>query len=246
MGTEETPHIHHVAPIRDMLSSEEMAAIKLAKKELRKSMRQTLSRVSKEAINDQCMVHGHIVTTRPSDRMLRCYIASKVHKTLLSMPEWKAAQNIAIYLSMSSGEISTAALVHRALEQQKTVYVPYTYPSPIPHAEEAPSAIMDMLSLHSMQDFQSLEVDKWGIPTPSHASIMERKNIMGLSKPVAGAQTSEEGLDMMLMPGMAFDTSMGRLGHGKGFYDFFLTSYAPTIGPDSGRAGKMPFLGMNP
>lgn len=161
------------------------------------------------------------------------------------MPEWKAARNVAIYLSMSSDEISTSALVHKALEQQKTVYVPYTYKNAIPHAEEAPSAIMDMLSLQSMQDFELMELDKWGIPTPSHTSITERKNILGLSKLAAGEKTSE-GLDMILMPGMAFDLSMGRLGHGKGFYDYFLTRYASTIGKDTGRAGKMPFLGTMP
>ncbi|KAF2636790.1 hypothetical protein P280DRAFT_472688, partial [Massarina eburnea CBS 473.64] len=84
---------------------------------------------------------------------------------------------------------------------------------------------MDMVELHSLRDFESFEPDKWNIPTPSRASLESRANCfggVGLTNGEDGEAKDEAGLDLIVMPGMAFDASFGRLGHGKGFYDYFL------------------------
>ena len=36
----------------------------------------------------------------------------------------------------------------------------------------------------------------------------------------------KDGLDLMLVPGVAFDTQKQRIGHGKGYYDRYLLKYA--------------------
>lgn len=161
-----------------------------------------------------------------------------------------------MYLSMPQGEISTSAIVTRAMAEGKTVFVPYTYERAEP-SDAQPASVMDMLALDSTEDFQSLKPDAWGIPTPDQ--VDRRKNCMGgwgkseggadggLSSPSPGTEresrqhaVEQVGLDLVVMPGMAFDNNMGRLGHGKGYYDFFLQRYTSWAGS---RAKPVPFLG---
>jgi len=163
------------------------------------------------------------------------------------MPEYKAAKRISVYLSMPSGEISTSGVVHDALQQGKRVFIPYTHKLAVPK-EGQPKSIMDTLELHSINDFESLKPDNWGIPTPSADSISSRANALGgtgITQGEAQEESAEDcGLDLIVMPGMAFDSSFGRLGHGKGFYDYFLyrCSRSPRI-PFSGK--KVCILGMD-
>lgn len=125
---------------------------------------------------------------------------------------------------MPSGEISTSRIVHDALEQSKQVFIPYTY-KPAIAKEGQPKSIMDMVELKSINDYEGLQRDNWGIPTPAQDSIAARANSfggMGLTDGELREHDGESGLDLIVMPGMAFDGSLGRLGHGKGFYDYFL------------------------
>jgi 5-formyltetrahydrofolate cyclo-ligase len=138
---------------------------------------------------------------------------------------------------MPTGEVSTSGIVHDALEQGKQVFIPYTY-NLIAPKEGQPKSIMDMLELQSISDFESLTPDSWGIPTPSVESISSRANALGGTGITQGAEgTGNDGLDLIIMPGMAFDSDFGRLGHGKGFYDFFLHRCS--------RSSRMPFCGKN-
>lgn len=160
------------------------------------------------------------------------------------MPEYQAAKRISIYLSMPSGEISTAEIVHDALKSGKKVFVPYTHKLQNAQAEQ-PSSIMDMLQLHSLADYDSLKPDKWGIPSLNADSVSSRENCFG-GNGVSDERTIIQegggtGLDLIVMPGMAFDTKFGRLGHGKGFYDFFMERCLRHCRKNA--SSRMPFLG---
>lgn len=162
---------------------------------------------------------------------------------VLSLPEYQSAERLSVYLSMPKGELSTVSIVKNALEAGKQVFVPYTH-KVAQSKPGAPSSVMDMVSLHSPEDYDTLESDAWGIPTPSKTSISGRQRCLAEmgdeqgDKQVAG---KIQTLDMVIMPGLAFDRRLGRLGHGKGYYDFFLQRYKEKLAVD-GNNHLMPFL----
>ena len=161
------------------------------------------------------------------------------------MPEYQRAENISIYLSMPGGEASTRSIVEDALHQGKKVFVPYLYKEQLPGSSK-PTSVMEMVSLHSEADFSSLQVDKWGIPTPEEASLHMRTKVLGNQ---GKAHTHKNRhLDIMVVPGVAFDDQLNRLGHGKGYYDFFLHRYQQSeeIKSTDGSPNeqtRMPYLG---
>jgi 5-formyltetrahydrofolate cyclo-ligase len=133
------------------------------------------------------------------------------------------AKRVSVYLSMPSGEIQTDDIVRHALDAGKEVFVPYLYknPSPIP---DTPARIMDMVRLRHVRDYNSLKPDKWGIPSVDPATVHQRQRVLG-------GPDDQVSLDLILVPGVAFDINpatgiIRRLGHGKGFYDHFISRHA--------------------
>lgn len=146
---------------------------------------------------------------------------------------------------MPSGELSTQSIVQDALKGGKQVFIPYIHNVESPPTQQKTS-VMDMLALESMDEFESLESDKWGIPSLKPSQVSGRRNCLG-GQGVSGAasQTTQEhqGLDLIVMPGMAFDQEFRRLGHGKGYYDHFLSRYWKQEENSNAETPKMPFLG---
>ncbi|MCJ1393360.1 hypothetical protein MMC18_006233 [Xylographa bjoerkii] len=168
-----------------------------------------------------------------------------IQERLFSLPEYQSAKKISVYLSMPSGEVSTRCIVEDALRKGKQVFVPYLYKE-TPNDGSTVSAVMDMVSIGSEADYNSLPVDKWGIPTPDPASISKR--MCSLS---GNSQSANSGdLDMIVIPGVAFDQDRNRLGHGKGYYDLFLHRYHERLWSQTSGQGMLenlqaPFLGKN-
>lgn len=166
--------------------------------------------------------------------------------SLSSLPEYKDARRIGIYLSMPNGEISTRAVVLHALQEKKQIFIPYIFTNsssdPI-----GPKSAMDMVSLQSQEDYESLQPDPWGIPTPSENTIGRRNYVLGDMEigHFREHETCKEILEIIIMPGVAFDRKLSRIGHGKGFYDSFLQRYQRLHIADSSWSSKykMPFLG---
>lgn len=171
-------------------------------------------------------------------------IAEEVQAKLLTLPEYKQANRISIYLSMPKGEIFTRAIVLDALREGKRVFVPYIYATASITTHES-NSVMTMVSLQSKEDYESLRPDAWGIPTPDETTI-ERREVTGriheIDPAEDGNESSRKGFDLVVMPGLAFDKRLKRLGHGKGYYDVFLQNLHEQVT----RGGvEMPFLGKS-
>ena len=158
---------------------------------------------------------------------------------------------------MPKGEVITKAIINDALQKGKQIFVPYIYKSKVQDHPILRSA-MDMVLLHSNKDYEALEPDAWGIPSVAEESVAERSRVLDdsgefsgtISRDVTNSErisrlrgTKSQRLDLIVMPGVAYDRGLRRLGHGKGFYDCFLKRYHDSNAALLGTETKMPFLG---
>lgn len=121
-----------------------------------------------------------------------------VTERLLSLQEYRNSKSVSVYMSMD-GEINTRDLIRNIFETNKACYVPCF----------TGSATMTMVKLKSWEDFLSLPVNKWNIPEPAADEVREDA-------------LDEQGLDLIIVPGVGFDAEMNRIGHGRGYYDRYI------------------------
>lgn len=123
-------------------------------------------------------------------------------KKLFSLKEFKNAKCVMFYVSKHY-EVNTHEMIDESIAMGKKVVVPITL------KEEK------TLKLSELRDREKeLIKSHYGIHQPGEKHI----------RPV-----SSESVDLMVIPGIAFDRSGHRLGHGGGYYDRFLEKAPPTI-----------------
>ncbi len=127
------------------------------------------------------------------DEMARYTRSLSACKKLTSLPEFQQASTVMLYLSLPD-EVQTAAAALAAWQRGKTVAVPKVYWE---HRRIMPMEI------------QSLET---GLVTTQH----------GIPEPAEERPIPLEMIDLIVVPGLAFDAQGNRLGRGGGFYDRFL------------------------
>ncbi|KAK4192434.1 hypothetical protein QBC35DRAFT_373385 [Podospora australis] len=182
-----------------------MAALNAAKQQLRTAMKQKLQALSHESVLAQ---------------------SATVFNKLKTFQPFVDAKRVSVFLSMPSGEIQTDAIVRHALNSGKEVFIPYLHKNPTT-SPDLPVRVMDMVRLQDLADYESLTPDRWGIPSIDPATVHRRQRIFGGPD---GQHSVNTLLDLILMPGVAFDRdpdtgAIRRLGHGKGFYDYFLSRH---------------------
>ncbi|KAL2196825.1 hypothetical protein P885DRAFT_69305 [Corynascus similis CBS 632.67] len=201
-----------------------MAALNVAKRHLRAVMKEKLKATPQAFIESQ---------------------SSTVYNTLKSLGAYVKAKRLSVFLSMPSGEIQTDAIVRDALTAGKEVFIPYLHKNMV-EAPGLPARVMDMVRLRDLADYESLKPDKWGIPSIDPDTVAERQRVFG----GPDAQHSDNTLlDLVLMPGVAFDIdpsngAIRRLGHGKGFYDYFLYRHGLKAGSLGQQKSPVLLLGL--
>ncbi|MFH1594718.1 MAG: 5-formyltetrahydrofolate cyclo-ligase [Candidatus Omnitrophota bacterium] len=119
--------------------------------------------------------------------------SSIIKKKLFSLAEFKIAKIVMLYVSMST-EVRTEEIIDEALGMGKRVVVPRC-------------ASRDKIVPKEITDRRAdLEISTYGIYEP----LENRKNV------------KLDLIDLVVIPGVAFDEENMRLGRGKGYYDRFL------------------------
>jgi 5-formyltetrahydrofolate cyclo-ligase len=212
-----SPSLSFIKHVQTLSFHTTMATGQQLKAQMRARIKDSLTRVSATAVETQSIAAQNVI---------------------MSMPGWKQAKRVGIYLCMPTSEAQTYALVRDAFKHDKAVFVPYIHAefntdarNPDEQADAAAKPpkkkkVMSMLRLNSLNEYENLESDSWNIPTLPKADLDSRENAKG-SKSLAGVSSGEDqgGLDVIVMPGVAFDHHMNRTGHGAGYYDKFLTDF---------------------
>ncbi|RXG61764.1 5-formyltetrahydrofolate cyclo-ligase, partial [Armadillidium vulgare] len=149
---------------------------------------------AKSALRKEMKQKLNLLTSEEKSRQ-----SEVVKNKLFSMPQYQNCKRISIFLNMSD-EIQTLGILKDAFKMNKICFIP-RYDSSSNH--------MDMVRINSWQDFESLPETKWKIKQP----LFEDKRETALSS---------GGLDLILVPGLAFTKCGKRLGRGRGYYDTYL------------------------
>lgn len=116
--------------------------------------------------------------------------SKQIKEKLFNLKEFKDAETILFYISYN-GEVFTHDMICE-LFYKKNIIVPVSNKNRC------------TLTLSHLKSWEELCIGSYNILEPSVEKIRE---------------TEIEDIDLIIVPGVAFDKKGGRLGHGKGYYD---------------------------
>jgi 5-formyltetrahydrofolate cyclo-ligase len=129
-------------------------------------------------------------------------LSRQIIAKFMALPEYAAAGTVLFYVDARS-EVRTRFDLPWALEDGKKIVVPWCNDA-------------GELELFHLADMSELEIGMYKILEP-------RQDLRRLPE----KQVPVEELDLVMVPGVAFDERGGRMGHGKGYYDKLLENARP-------------------
>ncbi|MGF7532591.1 5-formyltetrahydrofolate cyclo-ligase [Bacillus mexicanus] len=122
---------------------------------------------------------------------------ARIYKDLFSLPEWQNASTIGVTISRGV-EIPTRPIIEQAWKEGKQVCIPKCDPG------------TKHMQFRTFQSDDQLEIVYAGLLEP----VIEK------TKEVKSSQ-----IDLIIVPGVCFDTDGFRIGFGGGYYDRYLSDY---------------------
>ena len=124
-------------------------------------------------------------------------LSRSIVDTFMSLPEYADASTVMFYIDVRS-EVRTRHALPEALESGKKIVVPWCNDD-------------GQLELFHLESIQELETGMYGIlePLPELRCLPQK-------------QVDLKELDLIMVPGVGFDATGARMGHGKGYYDKLL------------------------
>ncbi len=120
-----------------------------------------------------------------------------IQRSLFGNKEFQASKCVMLYVSKGTGEVETGPIIKKALKMGKKVALPVTM---VGEKRIKPVCVKDLK--------KGLKKGPYGIYEPKG------------SKSRKGVRIKD--IDLVIVPGLAFDKHNNRLGHGRGYYDSFL------------------------
>lgn len=150
----------------------------------------------KTADKEKNLIRKEVLSRRDSiSEDVRKVKDKEIKERLLALPEFKASHKILLYASFRS-EVNTLDLLEYCIAHDKVAVLPRV------------DKQNNELKIYEIKDTEELVKGCFGIPEPN-VSEDRRMNV--------------EHMDLILVPGVAFDEQCNRLGYGKGFYDKLLS-----------------------
>ena len=123
-------------------------------------------------------------------------VSKKIVNRFIELPEYQAAHTIMFYVDVRD-EVRTRQALPAAVASGKRIIVPY--------------CVNGELELFWLENMEELELGMYRILEPKHEL-----------RSVESKRLQSTDLDLVMVPGVAFDRTGGRTGHGKGYYDKLL------------------------
>jgi len=148
------------------------------------------------ALKDKRLIRKEVVSRRDALSIsVRKAKDESIRRRLLALPEFIRARTILFYASFRS-EVDTIELLRDSILNNKTVVLPRV---------NMQNSSLTLYEIHTVED---LAPGCYGILEPT---ANEDKSV------------NDAGIDLMIIPGVAFDEHRNRLGYGKGYYDRLLS-----------------------